>query len=98
MPENKSPRGEEHRCVILGVDGILDVNVAALPLRLRAERMLLLLGDGKAQLGEKASTKTMLVLQMDIAAMTLSMTPSAMYSDAICSGDRAMVALWFNML
>ena len=93
MPENRSPRGEEYSCVILGVDGILDVNVAALPLRLRAERMLLLLGDGKAQLGEKASTKTMLVLQMDIAAMMLSVTPSAMYSDAICSGDRAMVAL-----
>ena len=57
MPENRSPRGEEYSCVILGVDGILDVNVAALPFRLRAERMLLLLGDGKAQLGEKASTK-----------------------------------------
>ena len=57
--------------------------------------MLLMLGE--AQLGEKASTKTMLVLQMDIAAMTLSINPIAMYSDAICSGVRAMVA-WLGLL
>lgn len=90
MPENKSPRGEEYSCAALGGDGgddgILDVvNVAALRLRFRfrAERMLLMLGDREAPLGEKASTKTMLVLQMDIAARTFSITPRAMYSDAI---------------
>lgn len=61
MPENKSPRGEECSCVVLGGDvgddGILDVNVAALRLRFRAERMLFVLEAP----GEKASTKTMLV-------------------------------------
>ena len=96
MPENKSPRGEECSCVVLGGnvgdDGILDVNVAALRLRFRAERMLFVLEAP----GEKASTKTMLVLQMDIAATTLSITPSAIYSVAIWSGDRAMVGLGFG--
>ena len=90
MPENKSPRGDENSCDDLGgdcgEDGILDVNVAAL--RFRAERMLFVLEVH----GEKASTKTMLVLQMDIAARTFNINPRAMYSDAIWSGVRAMVA------
>ena len=95
MPENKSSRGDENRRDVIGGDGgddvggILDVSVAALRLRFRAERMLLVLGEAP---GEKASTKTMLVLQMDIAARTFSITPRAMYSDAIWSGVRAMVA------
>ena len=96
MPENKSPRGDENSRDDLGgdcgEDGILDVSVAAL--RFRAERMLLVLGDAH---GEKASTKTMLVLQMDIAARTFSINPRAMYSDAIWSGVRAMVA-WLGWL
>ena len=91
MPENKSPRGDENSRDDLGgdcgEDGILDVNVAAL--RFRAERMLFVLEVH----GEKASTKTMLVLQMDIAARTFSSNPRAMYSDAIWSGVRAIVAL-----
>ena len=91
MPENKSPRGDENSRDDLGgdcgEDDILAVNVAAL--RFRAERMLF----GLEAHCEKASTKTMLVLQMDIAARTFNINPRAMYSDAIWSGVRAMVAL-----
>ena len=90
MPESKSPKGDECSCVILGADddagggGDDDLLVSVAALRLRAERML------EEAPGEKASTKTMLVLQIENAARTFKSIPTTMYSDAIWSGVCAM--------